>query len=84
MIWIDIFINNPSYIYNTYTPIGRLLYSKINPKLQDKIKHTEFIDMSDILVDHVTRSSAKVGWFGLTFLRTDEKIPKASVQFSIY
>jgi hypothetical protein len=28
------------------------LYSKINPKLQDKIKHNEFIDMSDILVDH--------------------------------
>ena len=28
------------------------MYSKINPKLQDKIKHTEFIDMSDILVDH--------------------------------
>ena len=28
------------------------MYSKINPKLQDKIKHKEFIDMSDILVDH--------------------------------
>jgi len=45
-------LNNPSYISNTYKPLGRPLYSKINPKLQDKIKHKEFIDMSDILVDH--------------------------------
>jgi hypothetical protein len=28
------------------------LYSKINHKIQDKIKQKEFIDMSDILVDH--------------------------------
>ena len=45
-------LNNPSYISNTYKPLGRPLYSKINLKLQDKIKHKEFIDMSDILVDH--------------------------------
>jgi hypothetical protein len=45
-------LNNPSYISNTYKPLGRPLYSKINPKLQDKIKHKEFIDMSDNLVDH--------------------------------
>ena len=45
-------LNNPSYISNTYKPLGRPLYSKINPKLQGKIKHKEFIDMSDNLVDH--------------------------------
>ena len=28
------------------------MYSKINHKLQDKIEQKEFIDMSDILVDH--------------------------------
>ncbi|VDI06524.1 Hypothetical predicted protein [Mytilus galloprovincialis] len=36
----------------TYKPIGRPLYTKINSKLQEKIKNKEFIDMSDILVDH--------------------------------
>lgn len=36
----------------TYKPIGRPLYNKINSKLQEKIKNKEFIDMSDILVDH--------------------------------
>ncbi|CAC5396459.1 unnamed protein product [Mytilus coruscus] len=36
----------------TYKPIGRPLYNKINFKLQEKIKNKEFIDMSDILVDH--------------------------------
>ena len=37
---------------NTYKPLGRPLYSKINLKLQEKIKNNEFIEMSDILVDH--------------------------------
>jgi hypothetical protein len=38
-------LKNPSYISNTYKPLGRPLYSKINPKLQDKIKHKECIDI---------------------------------------
>lgn len=39
------------HMYN-YKPLGRPLYSKINAKLQDKIRSREFIDMSDVLVDH--------------------------------
>lgn len=38
-------------MYN-YKPLGRPLYSKINAKLKDKIRSREFIDMSDVLVDH--------------------------------
>lgn len=45
-------LNDPSYISNTYKPLGRPLYSKIKPKHQEKIKHKQFNDMSDILVDH--------------------------------
>lgn len=56
-------LNNPSYTCttNTYKPLDRPLYSKINPKLQDKIKHKKFIDMSDILVDHISQLKIK-GW----------------------
>lgn len=35
-----------------YKPLGRPLYTKINSKLQEKILSREFIDMSDILVNH--------------------------------
>nr|XP_022311604.1 uncharacterized protein LOC111116868 [Crassostrea virginica]XP_022311605.1 uncharacterized protein LOC111116868 [Crassostrea virginica]XP_022311606.1 uncharacterized protein LOC111116868 [Crassostrea virginica] len=37
---------------SSYKPLGRSLYSKINAKLQEKIRSREFVDMSDILVDH--------------------------------
>jgi hypothetical protein len=35
-----------------YKPLGRPLHSKINQKLQEKIRSGEFVDLSDILVDH--------------------------------
>ena len=35
-----------------YRPLGRPLYSKINPKLLDKINAHEYVNMSDSLVDH--------------------------------
>lgn len=36
----------------SYKPLGRPLYTKINIKLQEKIRNKDFIDLSDILVDH--------------------------------
>lgn len=49
-------MSSPIHLYaNNYKPLGRPLYSKINIKLQDKIRNKEMIDMSDILVDHQPR-----------------------------
>ena len=46
-------MSSPIHLHaNNYKPLGRPLYSKINIKLQDKIRNKEMIDMSDILVDH--------------------------------
>lgn len=45
-------INNSNYGTASYTPVGRPLYTKINVKLQEKILNREFVEMSDILVNH--------------------------------
>lgn len=37
---------------SVYKPLGRPLYTKINVKLQEKIRSKDYIDMSDILTDH--------------------------------
>ncbi|CAG2224390.1 unnamed protein product [Mytilus edulis] len=45
-------LNMSNYGAAAYIPLGRPLYMKINGKLKDRIISKDFVEMSNILVDH--------------------------------